>query len=149
MTLLAFLLLFAATLAGYALNRYAAAGIAASGQRLHSLKGFHGGYSALLIGVPLLVLLLLWLVLQGPVVDRIVVSGLPDEATQGAASVPLLLSEIKSLARGQVFGTPEPWKTEAAARLNELNQSGGILLAVIVGALALFQTTSMTSLTAS
>jgi len=134
MTLVAFLILFAATVIGYYVNRQAARAIRDGGTRLHSLENFHGLYSALLIVVPVLVFVLLWLALEGPVVDSMVMSGLPDGTLDGldTGAVQLILAEIKSVSRGQIFGTPEDWKIAAAERLVTLRTMAGWLLAIIV-----------------
>ncbi len=47
MTLFAFVLLLAMSIAGYIWNRQAAAALRAGGGRLHSLSGFHGMYAFL------------------------------------------------------------------------------------------------------
>ena len=136
---LAFLILFAAVLVGYALNRRAAAQIRADGARLHSLTGFHGLYAALMVGVPGVLVILGWIVLQGPVIDRTVIAGLPAGTVEtldpGAAS--LLLAEIKSIARGQTFGTPEDWKLAAAQTLAERAAAARLALVVVISVLCL------------
>jgi phosphate transport system permease protein len=124
MTLFAFLLLLLLTLAGYVLNRRAALALRDGGAALHSLPGFHGGYAGLLVAVPGFLFFVLWLALQGPAIDRLVVNGFPADG-MGPEDKALALSEVKSLARGQEFGEPEPWKTEAAARWTGLHQKSG------------------------
>ncbi|PPB81497.1 phosphate transport system permease protein [Albidovulum inexpectatum] len=145
MTSAAFIVLLAATLTGYWLNRRAAREIRARGERLHSLTTYHGLFAALSVLVPVLVVILAWLLLQGPVIDRIVLSGLPDEAIANldVNERSLILSEIKSIASGRVFGTPEEWKLAAADRLNDLrNLSGWLMVAVsaLLSAVILFVT---------
>ncbi|AVO39736.1 phosphate ABC transporter permease subunit PstC [Pukyongiella litopenaei] len=136
MTTLAFAVLLGASLLGYALNRQAASAIHAGGTRLHSLSNHHGLYALLLVLVPVLVLILAWLALQGPVIDRLTMAGLPEgtlEALDGGGAQ-LVLAEIKSLAGGRVFGDPEPWKQVAAERYASLRLlSGQMLLAVVAG----------------
>ncbi|MBD3801663.1 MAG: phosphate ABC transporter permease subunit PstC [Thioclava sp.] len=134
MTTFAFLLLIAAAVIGYVLNRMAARSVRDGGSRLHSLTSYHGMYSALLVIVPVLTLILLWLALEGPIIDRIVMSGVPASALSDldANATQLALSEVKSIAGGRVFGTPEDWKLAAADRLNALHtQSDWALLAVV------------------
>ncbi|GAA0296327.1 phosphate ABC transporter permease subunit PstC [Rhodovulum strictum] len=144
MTSLAFSLLFALAIAGYVWNLMAARSIRQSGARMHSLSGFHGMYSFLLAVVPVMVLILVWQVLKGPVIDRMVLGGLPPGTLDGvnAGAVQLILSEIKSLAGGRTFGTPEDWKIEAAERLVGLRQTAAYslvgLVAVVAGGLVLF-----------
>lgn len=139
MTALPFLLLILATLAGYVLNRMAARTIRDKGARLHSMTSYHGMFSALMVLVPVLTVILFWLVLEGPVVDRMVMSGLPDGATegQGAGAVQLVLAEIKSISRGQIFGTPEDWKMAAAERYSALRARADWWMVAVVSGLAL------------
>ena len=139
MTLVAFAILLGLALLGYAMNRQAATAIRQGGVPLHSLAGFHGLYSLLLILVPVLVLILLWIALQGTVLDRMVMGGLPAGSLDGldAGASQLVLTEIKSLAAGQVFGEPEPWKVEAAERLVNLRQTSALALVLIVSVLSL------------
>ena len=139
MTLVPFLLLTLAALAAYALNRQAAKALRSRGRRLHSLAGYHGLYALLMVLIPVLTFTLIWLVLQGPVIDRMVLAGLPDGALDslGDGGGQLVLSEIKSLAKGQVFGTPEEWKLTAARHLVALHQRADWLLVGLVAALSL------------
>jgi len=139
MTTLPFLLLIAAVLAGYAINRMAARSIRDGGARLHSMTNYHGMFSALLILVPVLTFILLWLVLQGTLIDGMVMRGLPEGALEDldTGGVQLVLAEIKSLSRGQVFGTPEEWKVAAADRLVALHTRADWLLVICVALFAL------------
>lgn len=134
MTALPFILLIAAVIAGYTINRVAARTIRDNGSRLHSLTSYHGSFSALLIFVPVLTLILLWLVLQGPVIDRSIMGSLPDGVLDGLDSggVQLVLAEIKSLSRGQVFGTPEDWKVAASEDFLAMNVRSAYALVIVV-----------------
>ncbi len=138
MATFAFFLLFAAALFGYVLNRRAALQIRDGGARLHSLGSFHGGYSFLIVALPAFVLVLLWLLLQGAVIDRIVMASVSDE-TSGMASgqVQLVLAEIKSIAGGRIFGEPEPWKLAAADGLLNLRSTSSVLMFVVLSVLLL------------
>ena len=135
MTMLPFaLLLIAATLA-YLVNRSAAIHLRAGGARLHSSPGYHGLFSGLSVLIPVLAVTLIWLSVDGAVIDRIILSGLPPEALEAdnAGAISLALTEIKSLAGGRVFGEPAPWKRQAADRMNDLrDMSGQLLLGSIV-----------------
>ena len=135
MTGIAFLILFLAAVSGFMLNRRAAYAIRDGGERLHSLGGFHGSYSMLLVLLPGFVFLILFLILQGAVIDRMVMASLPDGVLTdlGSGAMQLINAEISSLANGQVFGTPEPWKIEAAERMVSLQATARwIMLAVLV-----------------
>lgn len=122
MTLAAFTLLFVAVIAGYLLNRMAATQIKAGGTEMHSLVSFHAWYSFLLVLLPGFLMIVLWLALQGTLIERNVMASLPAGVLDGldGGAIQLISAEIQSIARGQVFGTPEEWKVAAAERLNGL-----------------------------
>lgn len=136
---IAFTLLFVSAIAGYLLNRRAASAIRDGGTRLHSLEFFHGMYALLVVTVPTFIFLIFWLLLQGPVVDRLTMSGLPDGSLGGLESgaVQLILAEIKSIAGGRVFGTPEDWKLAAANRYVSLHETAGLFMIIGAGLIAL------------
>lgn len=138
MTLLAFLILFAASVIAYLLNRQAAASIRKGGTALHSLEGFHGLYSALVVLVPLIVGMLVWLVLEGTVVDRLLIASLPEGTFDnlGSGASQLIIAEIKSISAGQIFGTPEQWKLDAADRLVRYHVIADWLLVILVAVTA-------------
>ena len=140
MTTAAFLCLLILSIVGYVWNRQAASAIRNGGARLHSLTGFHGFYSLLTIFVPVVVLILLWLVLEGPMIDLILKAGISERLDGlGTGEVQLIVAEIKSIAGGSIFGTPEQWKLDAAERYNTLNARSGqlLLVAVLASSLAL------------
>jgi phosphate transport system permease protein len=104
----------------YAVGRSAGWRIrAAHGPAMHSLPGYHGAFVAVWVGLPALALVLIWLFLQGPVVERLLIASLPSSATDGMsdAQVQLLLSEIKNIAAGQIFREPSADLAAAAERL--------------------------------
>ncbi|MFN3276338.1 MAG: phosphate ABC transporter permease subunit PstC, partial [Paracoccus sp. (in: a-proteobacteria)] len=136
MTGLAFALLLSAAIAGYVMNRKAALALRDGGQRLHSLGMFHGLYALLLVMVPAVVVTLLWVATQAGVINWLVMSGLPEGSLDGVANPQLVLSEIQSLAQGRVFGTPDPWKIEAAERMVNLRVLSGWLLVAVIAALS-------------
>lgn len=107
------------TLAGY-FSGYRGATKAVAGQQslLHSRPGYHGAFVAAWIGIPAFLLVLLWLLFQNTVIDHFLIAGLPAEKTQGLslAQIDLLLSEIKSVAAGNLFGKPDAVVVEAAER---------------------------------
>ena len=136
MTLLAFVILALLTISGYVLNRRAAVAIRGGGERLHSLSHFHGMFSALFVIVPLLIVVILWLLFQGPVVDAVVMGGLSADATIGLdeSDLRLVLSELHQIAAGRVFGTPEQWKLDAAERLVSLNDMARLWMVIFTAA---------------
>ena len=138
MTLIAFLILFTAVAIGYLLNLRAARAIRAGGARMHSLDGFHGGYAALMVLIPCFFLILLWLLFQGTVIELLVKASLPDGqlAGKGVGEIQLIMAEVRSIAGGRVFGTPEQWKLDAADRLVWMRSLSAWLMVVATLVLA-------------
>lgn len=85
---------------------------------LHSRPSYYGVYVAVWVGIPSFLLVLVWLLLQGAVIDVLLLNSLPAEKTAGltSAQTQLIISEIKQLARGHVFGQPDQVVRDAAAR---------------------------------
>jgi phosphate transport system permease protein len=89
-------------------------------RNLHSRPGYYGSFVAAWVGIPSLIFVLIWLALQGPVIDRLLVASLPAELTAnlGRGPMDLLVSEIKQVAQGNIFGQPSQDVVEAAERYN-------------------------------
>ncbi len=85
---------------------------------LHSRPSYHGAFVAAWVGIPSILLVLVWVLLQGPVIDNLLLWSLPLGTTDGmsAGQVSLLLSEVKSVAAGNIFGEPTAVVEEAAER---------------------------------
>jgi phosphate transport system permease protein len=131
-------IILALALVGYFLGRANASGLKASGKKLHSIPPYHGYYIALWCGLPAFVLVLVWQAAQGSVIDQLVMANLPTHLTDGvsAARVSLVLGEIKNLAAGRVFGTPEPAVIEAAEHYKSLQSMASLALVVCALAVA-------------
>ncbi|PWK59141.1 phosphate ABC transporter permease subunit PstC [Roseicyclus mahoneyensis] len=138
MTLLAFMILAALAVSGFLLNRSAALAIQAGGTRTHSLAYFHGLYALLSVLVPVFVVICVYLVLKTPVINGMVIGGLPDGVLDdmSAGQVDLVLATIQSITRGQTFGTPPDWQLAAAERLTSLYAGADLLMVVVVAALS-------------
>ena len=138
MTLLAFMILAALAVSGFLLNRSAALAIQAGGTRTHSLAYFHGLYALLSVLVPVFVVICVYLVLKTPVINGMVLRGLPDGVLDGltGGEVDLVLATIQSITRGQTFGTPPDWQIAAAERLTSLYSGADLLMVVTVAALS-------------
>lgn len=107
---------------------------ATSGVSTHSLPGYHGAFVAVWVGFPALVLLLLWLMAQGPIIDNLLLSTLPQNIVGSAttAEKSLLLSEIKNVAAGRIFSEPSPEVAAAAETLLRWQQIASWLMVVVV-----------------
>ncbi|SEP17355.1 phosphate ABC transporter membrane protein 1, PhoT family [Salinihabitans flavidus] len=138
MTLVAFTILFAAVVIGYILNLRAARALRDGGAKMHSLNGFHGGYAALMVLIPTFMLIILWLLFQGSVIEFLVKSSLPEGQLEGlgVGEVQLIMAEIQSIAGGRIFGTPDQWKLDAAERLETLRAISAWLMVASTAALA-------------
>lgn len=83
----------------YLLGRNRARAIANQGGSLHSLPTHYGALMALWTGLPALILLIVWSLLQGPVIDGLLVAQLPQVIQQGSeADIQLALSKVHNLA---------------------------------------------------
>ena len=134
------LIILALSLAAYIVGRATARGfVAADGQPVHSLPSYHGAYVAIWTGVPALVLVLLWLLVQGTVIDGLLVRSLPDSLAAAAPSqIQLTLSEIHNVAAGRIFAEPSPEVVAAAGRLNRWTAIARLaMFAVAVAAMLL------------
>jgi phosphate transport system permease protein len=105
----------------------------------HSLPSYHGAFVAIWVGIPALVLVLLWLLFQNGVIDALIWRSLPDDVTAGAdaAHRRLILSEIENVAAGRIFDEPSPAVAAAAERLNAWRSTMRIALAVVALAVML------------
>ena len=113
------LAILALSVISYAIGRRrAVASVEGRQSELHSRPNYHGAFVAAWVGIPAFLLVLVWLALQGPVIDRLLLWSLPigttDEMDTGQIS--LVLSEIKSVAAGNIFGEPSLLVQEAAER---------------------------------
>jgi phosphate transport system permease protein len=115
----ALLIVIGMSLLAFFVGRRQAYAIAAGGA-LHSRPVYHGAFVAIWVGLPALILLLLWVALQGTVIDRLLIGTLPSEMTENAspAQISLYLSEIKNVASGQLFAEPAPAIRAAASTYN-------------------------------
>ncbi len=86
---------------------------------LHSLPAYHGYFVALWVGIPSLLLVILWVFFQDSVIDGLLLASLPERVTAGLSDneISLLISQIRSIAGGQVFGEPPQELVAAAERL--------------------------------
>ncbi|MGF1621387.1 MAG: phosphate ABC transporter permease subunit PstC [Rhodomicrobiaceae bacterium] len=118
MLIYVFASILALTFASFVLGRQRSYQVVSrDASQLHSRPGYYGAYVAVWTGVPALVLVLLWLLLQGTVIDNLLLYSLPAERTEGLspAQQSLLLSQIKQASRGVIFGEPEQFILDAAA----------------------------------
>ena len=84
-------------------RRRAVAAVAGRANELHSRPTYHGAFVAAWVGIPSILLVLIWLLLQGPVIDKLLLWSLPPGTTDGLdnGQISLLLSEIQVGRRRQ------------------------------------------------
>ena len=91
-------------------RRRAVASVGGREHELHSRPAYHGAFVAAWVGIPSILLVLIWLLLQGPVINTLLLWSLPPGTTDGLeqGQIDLLLSEIRSGRRRQHFRRTEP-----------------------------------------
>ena len=107
--------------------------------RLHSLPGYYGLHAALWCALPALALFLIWISLEGGLLTRLVIAGLPEALReQPPAQLALLLNDIRNVVAGSVEpAAARPEVAAAAARYLDLRAGAGYGLAVLVTLLGL------------
>jgi len=99
-------------------RRRALAAVEGRAKALHSRPAYYGAFVAAWVGLPSILFVLVWVTLQGPVIDRLLLASLPPGTTDGLDSgqINLMLSEIRSVAAGNIFSEPSSAIQEAAER---------------------------------
>lgn len=121
----------------YLLGRNRARTIARQGMRLHSLPTHYGALMALWTGLPPLLLLLLWSLMEAPVIDHLLVAQLPEHIRAGTpADIQLAISKVHNLAAATGV-TEAPELEPAVLHLQALESRTNILNTAIILALAL------------
>jgi len=137
----AFLLILLMTVIAYVVGRMAGGRLRRSpdGSSMHSLPVYHGAFVAAWVGIPAFILVLLWLTLQGTVVDRLIIGSMPPTMVEGmdSAQVALTLSEIKNVAAGKIFSEPTPEIRAAAERYESWQQIAHWSMVVVAFAMML------------
>jgi phosphate transport system permease protein len=101
------------------------------------MPGFHGWYVALWCGVPALLVLVLWLVLEGNVLDALLLIHFgPNIGGLDADVIDLLVSDVRNLAAGDAVGrTPDNAMIAAAEHYSSIKATARA--AILAGGLAL------------
>lgn len=96
-----FFILVFALIAIYRVGRNRAHSVAVSGTRLDSLPSYYGALLALWTGLPALIAVLLWRLLEPSVIDVLVLQQLPETIQSGSdRQIQLALSTVRNLAAG-------------------------------------------------
>jgi len=128
---------------GFLLGRARAFSVAGDKtSRLHSLPGYHGYLVALWCGVPSLLLLIVWSILEPMIADRAMISAIPADviASRSADEFNLFLSEIRRLAAQLPVTGDVPAVNLAAAKaynsaayISSLAMTGVVLALAVAG----------------
>ena len=133
-----FLAIAAFSVVAYYVGRYAGASFIGvpGAAKAHSLPSQHGAFVAIWVGMPALVLLVLWMAMQGAVLDQFLLASLPPDLTAGqsAAQLNLVLSEVKNVAEGNLFSEPSAGVLDAADTLVRWRQIAGWAMVAAVAA---------------
>lgn len=105
---------------------------------LHSLPSYYGAFVALLVGLPALLLMAAWLIIQPQIIEAVVLSSL-SAATLAAYSdnVGLVLNDIYNLASGNIASSDNAEIRAAAERYAALTDIGRYAMSAVVLALAI------------
>jgi phosphate transport system permease protein len=120
-------------------RRRAVAAVGGRQEQLHSRPTYHGAFVAAWVGIPSILLVLIWLALQGSVIDTLLLWSLPHGTTDGLdrGQIDLLLSEIKSVAAGNIFGEPSLVVQAAAERYQRWESIAAYAMVVVAFSVAL------------
>ncbi|MFV1851463.1 MAG: phosphate ABC transporter permease subunit PstC [Thalassospira sp.] len=142
---LSFLLLAVAALCALSFYFGRQRAVALSGGRhsnLHSLPAHYGTYVALWCGLPALLLLLVWYMFQGSIIEAMIISDLPAEITGDTGQLSLALNSISLIAAGNgQHLTVSPEVVEAGQRLSNLQSIANGALVVVMLSVAMVGTT--------
>ena len=133
------LVLLVLTSIGYYLGRGRSLRVANGSARvLHSLPSYYGFYTALWCGIPALLLLAAWLLLEPAIVTRLVVADLPSEMRElPEARRDLVVNDIENVLEDNTTRDADPDILAAAERYRHLQGLSAAALAVAVLSLAL------------
>ncbi len=124
-------------LASWKLGQGQARGIIAAGQRMHSLPGHYGAYTAILAVVPAIIALLLWSIFQPLIIDGMIVDSLPaDRQALDDLFLKALIGDIRNMAAGNaVRDASDPVVIAAASELSSWQTTANVLLLALLGGL--------------
>jgi len=137
MSLYLLIIVIGLPLLGFILARRRASVMVGTGATLHSLPDFHGAYVAAWTGIPSILLVVVWIAVQGPLLDQAVFATLPDAFRAAVENRGLILAEIHSIAAGRIFGEPAPEVLAAAERLNTWRSIASWAMVAVAAATAL------------
>lgn len=104
---------------------------------LHSRPVYHGGYLAIWVSLPAFLLALLWAALSPGVIDGIIESHYSEDLRDlGRPQVEAFIRDARSVAAGNVYGTPSDLSRAAAETYASLGLWSDVLLGIALAAVA-------------
>lgn len=106
---------------------------------LHSLPNYHGIYVAIWTGIPAVLLVVAWLVVEPQIAEAILVASLPaNAAALEPAQLELLVTDVKNLASGNIVSRDvDPALQAAADSYSRVRATGNAAMVVVALAFAL------------
>jgi phosphate transport system permease protein len=138
-SLLVLTLILALVAYGFGYTRSRALAVPMGGIRnLKSLPFYYGARAALWCGIPALIVLALWAVFQGKVIQYLVIGSLPSELLPGSeGEASLLLGKISNVASGALPANfVGAGIVEASEHLSRLQAQSRVLMSVLVVSVA-------------
>lgn len=91
-------------------------------RNLHSLPGYYGLYAACWCAIPALIIVILWSVFSGTIVETLVQASLPPElAALPDARMSLFMTDVRNTVSGNIVSDPSPEVRAAADHYQSLN----------------------------
>ncbi|MFN4124827.1 phosphate ABC transporter permease subunit PstC [Pannonibacter indicus] len=118
----AFLVIFLLTVIGYVAARVHAGSVLGKvGAQMHSRPVYHGMNAAIWTAAPAVIVILVWLMFQNSVIDQLLLGLFEPSRVEAMTSADkaLLISEIRQIAAGRIFGAPDATVLAAAEKLND------------------------------
>ena len=128
-------------LSGFAAGRKKALSLASaqgSIRVLHSLPSHYGVLTGFAIGLPALVVYVLWLSMETLIIDARILNELPPQLAEASGSASLVLNDIKNTLAGNITISKDPDIAMAASRYGEIQQAfRSVISAFIIGLMGL------------
>ena len=126
------MLMILISVGAYHWGRQRAMSMTTGPDRLHSLPGFYGYYTALWAAIPALLLLLVWSACESMVLTTGALAALPPEmAAASPEQLSLFVNDIHNVVAGSTYGEVDPAIRTAADRYMELGRQSNLLLTVL------------------
>lgn len=106
-------------------------------QELHSLPSYYGYYLAMWVGVPALLLVLIWIACEGPALGHLIIGSLPEGLKAASPEqLDLVVNEIRNALAGSGAAGRDPAIDAAADRYRQLQGLSDWSLSLVVLTLA-------------